>query len=1292
MTTTNLPKTINELLRVRAATRGEKVAYLFLSGQPDDEQRQSITFAELELSARRVALMLQRQSVGIGERVLLLCRPGLDYIAGFLGCLYAGAVAVPAYPPRNRQHASRVVGIVESAGAKAILSTGDDFARCTKLLEDTAASHVALLDLDAAKPLDATFEPADVAPSHIAFLQYTSGTTGKPKGVMVTHGNLIHNLALIGEWMGYHEESTMVSWLPPYHDMGLIGGILTSLFGGFRCVLMAPERFIQHPFLWLRAISDYRADVTGAPDFAYRMCSRRVPDEQLATLDLSCLKTAYSGAESVRYGTLAEFAQRFAPAGFDPQRFKPCYGLAECTLLVAGRSAPRPLRTVCVDQAALQQQKVVIRRAFEGLAPQTDERDGERVLVSVGVPIGEQRVVVRDLNTNERCADDEIGEICVAGASVAPGYWQQYEQTLATFQRGIGGEAGQEFAGTGDLGFYHRGDLYVTGRLKDMIIIAGRNYYSEDVEYAVIGSRPELVPNGCAAFTVDAGDEERLVVVAEIERTHRKGDLDALLKGIREAIWLRHDISPGAVLLVSPGSVPKTSSGKVRRGECRKRLRDGELTVLARWDADDLTAAATRGAAAAPASSTSPAAPASQASQASCAAPAGKAKAADAADAGGAASPNAAKVEQLKDWLRHYARTRIDSRTIDERRTIAPHIVLDFGNEGLLGMQIDRAYGGLGFTNREMLQVVAQLATIDSTLAFFVGLNNTLGIRPIMLHAQPALRDELLPLLATGRTLAAFALTEPAAGSNVRAIASVAQRVDGNQWLVSGQKSWSGSSAWAGVINVFAKQADGAGMVGLAVRQGTPGLRIGAEDLTMGVRGMIQNTLHLDRARVSDACRLGSPGQGMAVAQQTMNFARLGIGAVCVGAMKRCAQLMHRYAARRRIGTGLLLDHPLARQRIGDLRHRIDGLSALIEQLAADFDAGRDAPEDGLLIAKILGSECLSQTSDELMQMLGGRGYIETNVAPQIFRDARLPRIFEGPTETLLAHLGSRLLNGGDDLLGYLGERTGAGALAAELRGLGEQLLGEGLANADALGGAAHAANWVNYWLGSVAQWALLLAVVEQAAKRRGVDGATLEWAQSQYELAVEAAQRQVGRRRVLSSAAQLAEWGQRVEREIGPIEQTVPGATQRIDPLLRAEYDMHAPPSDIGAAPAADEPPPAADVSPEPEPAPASAVQAAPELKREIERWLLTWLGERLRNRRIALTAETTFADIGLDSILAVELTMAFGDAFRTTVDASAVWDYASIDALATHLAARMDRHAPAQAAAASSAPSSSL
>jgi acyl-CoA synthetase (AMP-forming)/AMP-acid ligase II/alkylation response protein AidB-like acyl-CoA dehydrogenase/acyl carrier protein len=1247
MTLSTMPKTINELLQLRAASTGDNVAYVCLSGPPDDERRESITYAELDRMSRRVAWLLHRQSVGRGERVLLLCRPGVDYVCGFLGCLYAGAVAVPVFPPRNRQHATRVVGIVESAGAKAILCSAADAARSTKLLEGTAASRIALLDIDAVKTLGDAFAPADVPSTHIAFLQYTSGTTGKPKGVMVTHGNLMHNLGLIGEWMGYSASSTMVSWLPPYHDMGLIGGILSPLFGGYRCVLMAPERFIQHPFLWLRAVSDYRADLTGAPDFAYRLCCRRIGDEQLAMLDLSCLETAYSGAESVRFGTLSDFAQRFAATGFDPQSYKPCYGLAECTLLVSGRTGERPLRTVSVDQAALRQQKIVISREIEGLPPRTQDSAGERLLVSVGNPIGEQCIVVRDVQTNARCDEDAIGEIWVAGKSVAPGYWQQYEQTISAFQRTLAGSEDHDFMSTGDLGFLHGGDLYITGRLKDMIIMAGRNYYSEDIEFAVVGAHPELVPNGCAAFAAEVGGEERLIVVAEVERAQRKGDLDALLTSVREAIWRHQDVSPNTVLLVSPGSVPKTSSGKVRRSECRFRMRDGELTILASWDADGVGAP-----------------------KATAACSGGDGRGASiVASPTATASPNASKVDELNDWLRHYARTRIDSRTIDERRTIPPHIVLDFGNEGLLGMQIDRAYDGLGLTHQEMLQVLAQLAAIDTTLAFFVGLNNSLGIRPIMLHAQVALRDELLPLLAGGRMLAAFALSEPMAGSNVRAITSLAERIDGGDWRINGVKSWSGSSAWAGVINVFAKQTDSAGMLGLAIRQGTPGLRIGAEDLTMGVRGMIQNTLHLDDARVSDACRLGELGQGMAVAQETMNFARLGVGAICVGGMKRCAQLMHRYATRRHIGTGLLLDNPLSRHRIGDLRHRIDALNALVEQLTAELDAGRKVPEDGLLIAKILGSEFLSQSADELMQMLGGRGYIETNLVPQIFRDARLPRIFEGPTETLLAHLGSRVRNGSDDLLSYLGERLGARALAAELRELSQQLIEDGQANEAQLGGAAHVTNWVNYWMGTIAQWALLLAAADEAAKRHGTDSMTVDWAQSQYELAAETAQRQVGRRRTLQSAAQLHDWALRVVHEIGPIEQTVPAATQQVDPMLRsgarhaadgrARHSAH---WEGGTA----EPGSASEM----EPASTATADAA---QKQIEQWLMTWLGKRLRQRRIDLTTGTSFADIGLDSILAIELTMAFSDAFGVTVDAAAVWDYSSIDSLSAHLATRV-------------------
>ncbi len=1232
MTTMTLPKSLTELLRLRATSDLEKVAYVFLSGPPDEEKKETITYAELDITARRVTALLQKQTIRAGERVLLLCQPGLDYISGFFGCLYAGVVAVPVFPPRNRQHAMRIVDIIGNAGATVILCTSSDIARCKRLLQDTAAADIVVLDLGDAKSVNPALSLHDAAPAQIAFLQYTSGTTGSPKGVMVTHGSVMHNLALISQWLNHHAHSTMVGWLPPYHDMGLIGMILSPVYGGYRCVLMAPERFIQHPFLWLRAISDYGADITGAPDFAYSICCRRVSEEQLRTLDLSSLKTTFNGAETVRLSTLSRFSKRFMAAHFNPGSLTPCYGLAEATLLVTGRRERQPVRILSVDMAALQRQQLLIKHVYEDLPLNVQGCRDHRELVSVGPAIGEQQVMVRDVQTSQPCCDDVIGEICVAGQSVTSGYWQQYEQTIAVFQQSLTGISGHHFVGTGDLGFFHQGELYITGRLKDMIIIAGRNHYSEDIEHTVLSSLSLLVPNGCAAFTIESGVAEQLVIVAEVERTQRKGDFTAAFNTIYQAIWSCHDLSPVAVLLVSAGTVPKTSSGKVRRSECRTRMRENGLKILAQRGLVEMTTAA-------PASNISPVAVASSLLPAP-----GQIQ----------QTSHVAKVEQLNDWLRHYARTRIDSRTIDERRTIPPHIVLDFGNQGLLGMQIGPEYGGLGLSHWEMLQVVSQLATIDLTLTFFVGLNNTLGIRPILLHAQSALREALLPQLASGRMLAAFALTESSAGSNPRAMAATAQRSEEYGWVLNGQKIWSGSSAWAGVINIFAKQSDGSGIVGLAVPQGTPGLRIGAEDLTMGVRGMIQNTLHLNQARVSDACRLGEPGHGMEIAQQTMNFTRLGIGAIGVGGMKRCAQLMHRYGQQRRISTGLLLDHPLTRLRLGEIRHRIEGLQALVEKLAIDLDAGHTVSEDSLLIVKILGSELLSSSTDELMQVLGGRGYIETNLVPQMFRDARLPRIFEGPTETLLSYLGSRLLNQSDDLIDYLKTHLGASALAADIRQIGEQLHEDGLRNQALLGGAVHATHWVNYWLGTVAQWALLLAAVEQTTGLRGMDSTTIQWARSQYELAIETAQRQAGRRRALLNTSQLNDWAEHVSQEIGPIEQTASAATQQLEPLLcavmrDAQLVASALPDDTDKAPA----PIAA----------SAAVNVA--FRQKLQQWLFAWLVEHMRHGQIALSEATTFAEIGLDSILSIELTMDFKEAFGITLDASVIWDYPSIGLL---------------------------
>ncbi|MEM6404908.1 MAG: acyl-CoA dehydrogenase family protein, partial [Cyanobacteria bacterium P01_D01_bin.116] len=353
-------------------------------------------------------------------------------------------------------------------------------------------------------------------------------------------------------------------------------------------------------------------------------------------------------------------------------------------------------------------------------------------------------------------------------------------------------------------------------------------------------------------------------------------------------------------------------------------------------------------------------------------------------------------------WLRDYASNYINSRLIDERRSIPPHIVLDFGNRGLLGMQVPHEYGGLGLSNYDTMRVLQQLGAIDPTLSLFVGLNNILGIRPILRYGSKALKDELLPILATGRELAAFAITEPGAGSNPQGITSQAIP-DGDSWRLNGTKIWSGSAAWAGVTNVFVRHQnkDGSwqGISGFAVRKGT-GLRQGKEALTMGMRGMVQNTVYLNDVLVSAEQMLGQPGAGMQVAQDAMMYGRLAIAAASVGGMKRCTQLMLRYSSRRSVSTGKLLENHAVLKRLSEITAAITATENLVSQVTRRLDLGEVVPIEIYTACKTAAPEFYWYAADSLIQVLGGRGYIETNIAPQILRDARILRIFEGPTET----------------------------------------------------------------------------------------------------------------------------------------------------------------------------------------------------------------------------------------------------------------------------------------------------
>jgi acyl-CoA synthetase (AMP-forming)/AMP-acid ligase II/7-keto-8-aminopelargonate synthetase-like enzyme/acyl carrier protein len=416
----------------------------------------------------------------------------------------------------------------------------------------------------------------EVAGDTLAFLQYTSGSTAAPKGVMVTHANLLHNLALLYHYFGHGPDSQMVSWLPPYHDMGLIVGVLQPLYGGFPAALMPPVSFLQRPLGWLHAISRLRADSAGAPNFAYDLCARKATPEDLADLDLSGWTLAFNGAEPVHKETLERFAAVFAPCGFRPEALYPAYGLAEATVFASGGSKPAPPVVLSVEKAALGRGEVIA-------APAGNDA---RALVGCGRALKDQRIVVVDPESLLRCPDDRVGEIWMSGPSVAQGYWERPEQTDGTFRAYLADTGEGPFLRTGDLGFLHHGELFVTGRLKDIIVIRGLNHYPQDIEKTVEQCHAAMRHDGCAAFAVDAPDGERLVVVQELERRFvRDSDLSEVIAAVRRAVAEHHELRVHAVVLVRTGSIPKTSSGKIRRRATRAAYMDGTLATVA---ADEL--------------------------------------------------------------------------------------------------------------------------------------------------------------------------------------------------------------------------------------------------------------------------------------------------------------------------------------------------------------------------------------------------------------------------------------------------------------------------------------------------------------------------------------------------------------------------------------------------------------------------------------------------------------------------------------------------------------------------------
>ena len=574
-----------ELLQWRAQYQPDKLAYIFLKDGEVEEQR--FTYAQLDQRARCIAALLQTYEVQ-GEPILLLYPQCLEYMAAFFGCLYAGAIAVPTYPPKNTQN-TRIESIVVDAKPRIALISSS--LQDKGSLSTLASAHN--LAIIATETLEIRLADQWISPSvdqnTIAFLQYTSGSTGNPKGVMVSQGNLLVNHRMLQTVFQHPDNTPYVSWLPLFHDMGLIGNALQAVYRGAPCVFMSPTAFIQKPYRWLKAISDYRAHTSYAPNSAYDLCVQKVTPEQKATLDLSSWRVALNGAEPIRDASCQAFYENFASCGLRPDTLAPGYGLAEATLFVASKVKSHGYSTCRVDAAAFEQGRIVITES--STIP-------SRIVVGCGNvnAIPDLHITIVDPESRKTCIPGHVGEIWVAGPSVAKGYWNKPKETEETFFASLSGLSGlsetkeTRFLRTGDLGFVKDGELYITGRLKDLIIIDGRNHYPQDIEATVEQSHPALRQGACAVFSVSVDEREQLVVVVEVNRQIASAFTRDAIEGsvmvkeiinaIKSAVVEEHDIRTYAVSLLKPGNIAKTSSGKIQRRACREQFLTNNLGEL----------------------------------------------------------------------------------------------------------------------------------------------------------------------------------------------------------------------------------------------------------------------------------------------------------------------------------------------------------------------------------------------------------------------------------------------------------------------------------------------------------------------------------------------------------------------------------------------------------------------------------------------------------------------------------------------------------------------------------------
>jgi acyl-CoA synthetase (AMP-forming)/AMP-acid ligase II len=581
--------TLVELLQYRANTQPNDLAYQFLvDGKTEGA---AYTYAELDEWARAIAALLQQQQAK-GERALLLYPQGVEVVAAFCGALYAGVIAIPVPPPdagRLKRTLPRLREIIKDAEATIVLSNA-------RIIEMIQGSDLDFPEFDTMRWLDTEtvdlalakdWKDPEINKDVLAYLQYTSGSTSTPKGVMLSHYNLLHHSEYLQRGCGYRADGPTVTWMPYFHDYGLVEGLMQPLYNGAPCYIMAPLAFVKRPLRWLEAIQKYGATHSQAPNFAYELCLNRIKPAKREGLDLSGWLSAGNAAEPINPRVMREFYEAFADCGFKWESFSPAYGLAEATLLVSSTPVGQAPVILSLEASALEQSRIVLAGP---------ESDYIREAVSCGTLVCETTVAIVNPEALTRCAANEVGEIWVNDPGVAHGYWQRPDATRETFEAQIKGEGATRYLRTGDLGFIKDGELYITGRIKDLIIIRGTNHYPQDIEWTVQQTSEAMRPDYGACFSIIEDGEEQLVVVQEIERTQQQSlDADELIAEIRQAISEAHELQVYAVALVKSGNVLKTSSGKIQRQKCKASFLAGDLEVLTDWSENPRLTAKVRG-------------------------------------------------------------------------------------------------------------------------------------------------------------------------------------------------------------------------------------------------------------------------------------------------------------------------------------------------------------------------------------------------------------------------------------------------------------------------------------------------------------------------------------------------------------------------------------------------------------------------------------------------------------------------------------------------------------------------